>query len=257
MLPTQRPSSSPLHLRIFLASPGDVADERNLAIQALEQLQYDPLLRGKITVETVAWDKLGGGTPMLAILTPQEAIAKNLPKPAECDIVIVINNQPMVEVAHEALLRNWPRLAKWIKDNQEDLRLLKRLRIGAAEWDQHDRGNDYLWPERRRIQTNDMVERLRPTLTEVEKAFLYMEQSELIEEFKNPLTTPQRRVAIGVRLAEIGDLRPGTGLRPDGLPFRGGCGLKHGVENCRLQGVKASPAFRGGCGLKHKLGQAQ
>jgi hypothetical protein len=45
----------------------------------LEQLQYDPLLRGRITVETVAWDKPGAGTPMLATLTPQEAIKQGLP----------------------------------------------------------------------------------------------------------------------------------------------------------------------------------
>jgi hypothetical protein len=83
-------STAPLPLRVFLASPGDVADERALALQVLEQLQYDPLLRGKITVETVAWDKPGAGTPMLATLTPQEAIKQGLPKPSECDIVIVI-----------------------------------------------------------------------------------------------------------------------------------------------------------------------
>src|SRR5512144_2335973 len=81
---------SPRHLLVFLASPGDVADERALALQVLEQLQYDPLLRGRITVETVAWDKPGAGTPMLATLTPQEAIAQGLPEPAKCDIVIVI-----------------------------------------------------------------------------------------------------------------------------------------------------------------------
>jgi formylglycine-generating enzyme required for sulfatase activity len=78
------------HLRVFLASPGDVADERALALRVLEQLQYDPLLRGRITVETVAWDKPGAGTPMLATLTPQEAIKQGLPTPAECDIVIVV-----------------------------------------------------------------------------------------------------------------------------------------------------------------------
>ena len=79
---------SPRHLRVFLASPGDVADERGLALTVLEQLQYDPLLRGRITVETVAWDKPGAGTPMLATLTPQEAIAQGLPEPSACDIVI-------------------------------------------------------------------------------------------------------------------------------------------------------------------------
>jgi hypothetical protein len=83
-------TQTPLHLRVFLASPGDVADERGLALTVLEQLQYDPLLRGRITLETVAWDKPGAGTPMLATLTPQEAIKKGLPTPAQCDIVIVI-----------------------------------------------------------------------------------------------------------------------------------------------------------------------
>ena len=44
----------PQHLRVFLASPGDVADERSLALKVLERLSYDPLLRGKITLEVVA-----------------------------------------------------------------------------------------------------------------------------------------------------------------------------------------------------------
>ncbi|HYQ90994.1 MAG TPA: hypothetical protein VES89_02660, partial [Candidatus Competibacteraceae bacterium] len=90
MSPTSRNPQRPLPLRVFLASPGDVADERGLALQVLEQLQYDPLLRGRITLETVAWDKPGAGTPMLATMTPQEAIKKGLPTPAQCDIVIVI-----------------------------------------------------------------------------------------------------------------------------------------------------------------------
>jgi len=92
---TDDPSSptrgrGPLNLRIFLASPGDVADERSLALQVLEQIQYDPLLHGKITLTSVAWDKPGAGTPMLATMTPQAAIAQGLPKPSDCDVVIVI-----------------------------------------------------------------------------------------------------------------------------------------------------------------------
>ncbi|WP_291854464.1 SUMF1/EgtB/PvdO family nonheme iron enzyme [Accumulibacter sp.] len=82
--------AGPLPLRVFLASPGDVSQERGLALQVLEQLPYDPLLRGRVTIETVAWDKSGAGTPMLATMTPQAAIAAGLPKPSACDIVIVI-----------------------------------------------------------------------------------------------------------------------------------------------------------------------
>lgn len=82
--------STPRHIRIFLSSPGDVASERAMALKTIEQLPYDPLLRGKITVEVIAWDKPGAGTVMLANQTPQEAINQGLPKPSECDIVIVI-----------------------------------------------------------------------------------------------------------------------------------------------------------------------
>src|SRR6185369_18085734 len=78
------------HLRIFLASPGDVAEERKLALSILEQLAYAPSLLGRITVETVAWDKKGAGAPILANMTPQEAISQGLPRPSECDIVVVI-----------------------------------------------------------------------------------------------------------------------------------------------------------------------
>ena len=65
----------PLRVRVFLASTGDVVDERALALKALDRLAYDVFLRGRIVVETVAWDKPGADTPMLATMTPQEAIA--------------------------------------------------------------------------------------------------------------------------------------------------------------------------------------
>ncbi len=80
----------PRHLKVFLASPGDVADERALALKVLERLPYDPLLRDAVTLKVVAWDKADAGTPMQATMTPQEAIAKGLPKPSECNIVVAI-----------------------------------------------------------------------------------------------------------------------------------------------------------------------
>jgi len=79
-----------LRLRVFLASPGDVADERNLARQVLDQMRYDVLSRVKLDFEVVAWDQAGAGVPMLATMTPQAAISAGLPKPSECDIVVAI-----------------------------------------------------------------------------------------------------------------------------------------------------------------------
>jgi hypothetical protein len=77
------------HLRIFLASPGDVPDERAVARSVIDQTQYNPEWRGVVTLETVTWDK-PGAVAMIATATPQASMAHQLPKPSECDIVIVI-----------------------------------------------------------------------------------------------------------------------------------------------------------------------
>jgi len=81
---------APRHIRVFLSSPGDILEERASARLILSRLPYDPFLRGKITIEIVAWDEPGAGVPMLANVTPQEAVNQGLPMPAECDIVVVI-----------------------------------------------------------------------------------------------------------------------------------------------------------------------
>ncbi|HET6520495.1 MAG TPA: hypothetical protein VFG47_11865, partial [Geminicoccaceae bacterium] len=81
----------PLHLRVFLSSPGDVADERNLARRVLkDELPVDPFLRGRVFHDPVSWDDPHAPTPMLANLTPQEAVNRGLPKPSECDFVVVV-----------------------------------------------------------------------------------------------------------------------------------------------------------------------
>ncbi|HSP98982.1 MAG TPA: SIR2 family protein [Candidatus Dormibacteraeota bacterium] len=80
-----------IHLRFFLSSPGDVTDERTFAQQVIEQeLPKDPLLRGQITCEVVRWDDPNAPVAMPATVTPQKALELGLPKPSECDAVIVI-----------------------------------------------------------------------------------------------------------------------------------------------------------------------
>lgn len=77
-------------LRVFLASPGDVGEERGVAREILVQLPDDPFLGWKVVFQVVAWDQPGAGPPLLATMTPQAAIAAGLPKPADCDIVVII-----------------------------------------------------------------------------------------------------------------------------------------------------------------------
>jgi hypothetical protein len=81
---------APRHVRIFLASPGDVRDERQAVRALVQQMERTPLIRRDFTLEVVSWDDPGGPVPMLAMLTPQQAIARALPKPSECDVTVVI-----------------------------------------------------------------------------------------------------------------------------------------------------------------------
>src|SRR3954452_23115761 len=82
---------APQHLRVFLASPGDVSDERALARRLLkDELPYRPFLRGRVVFDVVSWDDPAAPTPMLASLAPQEAVIRFGPKPSECDIVVII-----------------------------------------------------------------------------------------------------------------------------------------------------------------------
>ena len=83
-------ASAPLALRVFLSSPGDVADERNLARRVLERLRQEPQFRGRVVLDDVSWDTPGASTPLAAYLTPQEAINQGRPKPSQCDVVLVI-----------------------------------------------------------------------------------------------------------------------------------------------------------------------
>lgn len=51
---------------------------------------------------------------------------------------------PTVEVAHEALIREWPRLRSWVDEQRESLLLERRLREAVAEWNGSARDSGYL-----------------------------------------------------------------------------------------------------------------
>jgi hypothetical protein len=85
----QQSPAAPLYLHVFLASPGDVGEEREIARDVMEKLPKDPLLRDKVAVDIVSWDGPGGAA-MEASMTPQEAIKQGLRRPAACDIAVVI-----------------------------------------------------------------------------------------------------------------------------------------------------------------------
>ena len=50
-----------------------------------------------------------------------------------------------VEIIHESLLTNWPRLVGWQTQDADSARMRDALRQAARTWDEHDRSADFLW----------------------------------------------------------------------------------------------------------------
>ena len=61
------------------------------------------------------------------------------------DSRLVTVGEGSVEVAHEALLREWPRLREWIEEDAEGRRLRRHITAAATDWDAsgHDQGELY------------------------------------------------------------------------------------------------------------------
>ena len=51
----------------------------------------------------------------------------------------------IVEIAHEALIRSWPRLHDWLTQDRDGLRLHRQLTEAAAEWERHERDEGLLY----------------------------------------------------------------------------------------------------------------
>lgn len=54
------------------------------------------------------------------------------------------SRRPTVEIAHEALLREWKRLDGWLDESRADLRLRRQLARAAEEWRQGEEDESYL-----------------------------------------------------------------------------------------------------------------
>src|SRR5512134_2500200 len=109
-------------VRIFLSSPGDVADERASARQLIDaELPKLPSLRGRLALELIAWDDPAAQIPMLATETPQQSVNAARPRPATCEIVIVIL---------------WSRMGTPLPDNLGKAR--DEAYVSGTEWEYED-----------------------------------------------------------------------------------------------------------------------
>jgi WD40 repeat protein/DNA-binding SARP family transcriptional activator/energy-coupling factor transporter ATP-binding protein EcfA2 len=87
-----------------------------------------------------------------------------------------------VEVAHEALLREWPRLCAWIEENREGLRIQRSLSSAADEWRRLGRDDGMLYRGARLSEAVGWRARPGAQLSQHEREFLDAAQARAVGE---------------------------------------------------------------------------
>ncbi len=81
-----------------------------------------------------------------------------------------VTREPTVEVAHEALLREWPRLAGWIDGDRDTIRVRRSLTLAAHDWQADPADESTLYRGTRLVAADQVARTL--TVTGGERDFL-------------------------------------------------------------------------------------
>ena len=85
---------------------------------------------------------------------------------------LVTVDEDEVEVAHEALLREWPRLRGWLEEDTEGRRLHAHLSVAARDWDAGGRDDSELYRGARLASVVEWAATREAELNEVEREFV-------------------------------------------------------------------------------------
>ena len=91
-----------------------------------------------------------------------------------------------ITVAHESLLRNWPRALGWIHSNREFLRVRARIGASLALWQESGQHRDYLLsPGRPLAEAEELWALHRQTLDPIERDFIQGSSTAAREQLKS------------------------------------------------------------------------
>jgi WD40 repeat protein len=85
---------------------------------------------------------------------------------------LIITKNKVVEVAHEALIREWPTLREWLEEDREGLRLHRQLTLAAESWERRQRDPSELYRGARLGQAAEWADKNLDALSALEETFL-------------------------------------------------------------------------------------
>jgi WD40 repeat protein len=152
--------------------------------------------------ETATGDTRRRATFDELILRPEEATTTQTVLNALADARLITTHEGSAEVAHEALIREWPTLRNWLEENRESLRFHRQLTEAAQEWLASNREADLLYRSARLAQLREWSKTFADDMNLLEREFLAasLEQSE--REIAERENQRQRELETAKELAE-------------------------------------------------------
>ena len=138
------------------------------AMDATQQGQLRTLLL-RLVMPTEDGDAVRARVPRakVAVDAAHERVVERL---VEARLVSIDGDS--VQIAHEALVRVWPRLRGWLDDDVDGQRLFRHLAGAADAWESMGRPDSELYRGTRLARTVDWRARTQPHLSDTESAFL-------------------------------------------------------------------------------------
>jgi WD40 repeat protein len=109
----------------------------------------------------------------------------------------------VVEVAHEALIRGWPELRRWIDADRAGLRTHRRLTEAAREWEGHGSDDSYLYIGARLAEAKEWGEAHHTELNPLEANFLAVSLKRAANELEAVRRRARTRARVGILLAGL------------------------------------------------------
>ncbi len=136
------------------------------------------------------------------ILKPEEAATTQAVLKSLADARLITTSEDSAEVAHEALIREWPTLRGWLEDNRESLRFHRHLTETSQEWLTSNREQDLLYRGARLTQVREWAVAHSEEMNDLEREFIDASQAGAEHEVAEREAQRERELAAAHKLAE-------------------------------------------------------
>ena len=146
-------------------SPSEAATARNILVRLAGEGEAEVAVRRQVPLAELDLDRSESARRVLDVLTENR--------------LLTVGGET-VEVSHEALLREWPRLRGWLEHDAEARRLHRHITLAARDWEMGGRDAGELYRGARLASALDLAAERRDLLNELESEFI--EEARLVSE---------------------------------------------------------------------------